>query len=439
MSNTAARALTLAAVVLATMLASAQAPSRAPSRVEGTDPRVQLRQGVKRSELDAQAQKTYDFVVNPTNPHRDGLPAPIGMWMWSQRLGDRILPIYMYLRFGTQLEVRAKELAILIAARYNNSTTQWGTHGRNARNVGVEQTVLDVIRDGAPLNGLSEKDAIVIQLGREMFGDKRVGSETFARAIKAFGAKGVTDLAGLMAFYEFLYISSNVAFDLESGGNFPKLPPLATPKRAAAAAPAAVPADINRESRARLPFVKRDDLDADGRKTYDAIVNPASRYSRGLPAPLGMWMHSPEMAQYVLPAYMYVRFGTELGTRLTELAILVTARETDCQFQWTSHEPMAREAGLEPAVIDSVKFRKDPSGLTEKDALVIRFGHELFAEHHVSAETFTHAQRVFGTRGVTDLAGLMAFYEFLYLSSNATFDIQMPAGQTPLLPERTNQ
>ena len=431
MPTAAARGLTLIAVVLATMLVSTQAPSN--------DPRVRLRQGVKRSELDAQAQKTYDFVVNPTNPHRDGLPAPIGMWMWSQRLGDRILPIYMYLRFGTQLDVRAKELAILIAARYNNSTTQWGTHGRNARNVGVEQRVLDVIRDGAPLDGLMEKDAIVIQLGREMFGDKRVGSETFARGIKMFGRKGVTDLAGLMAFYEFLYISSNVAFDLESGGNFPKLPPLATPKRAAAALPAAMPADINPESRARLPFVKRDDLDADGRKTYDAIVNPTSRYSRGLPAPIGMWMHSPEMAQYVLPAYMYVRFGTELGTRLTELAILVTARETNCQFQWTSHEPMARDAGLEPALIDAVKYRKDPSGLSEKDALVIRFGHELFAEHHVSAATFTHAQQVFGTRGVTDLAGLMAFYEFLYLSSNATFDIQMPAGQKPLLPEQANQ
>ena len=434
MSKAAATALPLIAVVLATMLVSAQAPSPAPSRVEGTDPRVRLRQGVKRSELDAEAQKTYDFVVNPTNPHRDGLPAPIGMWMWSQRLGDRILPIYIYLRFGTQLDVRAKELAILIAARYNNSTTQWGTHGRNARNVGVEQTVLDVIRDGAPLDRLSEKDASVIQLGREMFGDKRVGSETFARGIKAFGAKGVTDLAGLMAFYEFLYVSSNVAFDLESGGNFPKLPPLALPKRVAAAVPAAMPVDINPESRARLPLVKRDDLDADGKKTYDAIVNPKSRYSRGLPAPIGMWMHSPEMAQYVLPAYMYVRFGTELGTRLTELAILVTARETDCQFQWTSHEPMAREAGLEPAVIDSVKYRKDPSGVTEKDALVIRFGHELFADHHVSAETFTRAQKVLGTRGVTDLAGLMAFYEFLYLSSNATFDIQMPAGQKPLLP-----
>src|SRR5215216_2782123 len=101
-----------------------------------------------------------------------------------------------------------------------------------------------------------------------MFGDKRVGSATFAHALKMFGPKGVTDLAGLMAFYEFLYISSNVAFDLESDGSWPRLPPLVMPKPAAAVAPATMPADINARSRARLPFVTREELDAEGKKTY---------------------------------------------------------------------------------------------------------------------------------------------------------------------------
>ncbi|OFW00741.1 MAG: hypothetical protein A3I61_19475 [Acidobacteria bacterium RIFCSPLOWO2_02_FULL_68_18] len=398
------------------------------------DPRVRLREGVKREDLDAEAQKTYDFVVNSTSPHRTGLPAPIGMWMWSPRMADHILPTYMYLRFGTQLDIRTKELAILMAARYDGSRVQWGTHGENARDVGVEQRVIDIMANGSPLDGLADKDALVIRFGRELFGDKRVGSETFARAITLFGRKGVTDLAGLMAFYEFLYLSSNVTFDLESSTKWPALAPLpvASPPRRRALS--SVPADINPESRARLPRVRREDLDADGRKTYDAIVNPKTPYRDGLPSPIGMWMHSPEMAQHVLPAYMYLRFGNQLGTRLTELAILVTARELDIQYQWTSHEPVALKAGLEPAIIDIVKNRKSPAGLGEKDALVIRFGHELVGDRRVSAGTFTQALDVFGTRNVTDLAGLMAFYEFLYLSSNATFDIQMPPGQKPLLP-----
>ncbi|MBI4887905.1 MAG: hypothetical protein HY824_12490 [Acidobacteria bacterium] len=186
--------------------------------------------------------------------------------------------------------------------------------------------------------------------------------------------------------------------------------------------------------------VKRDDLTPEAQKTYDAVVNATTPYGRGLPAPIGMWMHSPGMAEHVLPLYMYLRFGGDSGdamyfpVRLTELAILVAAREINSQYQWTSHEPTALKVGLEQNVIDVVKYRRSVDGLGEKEATIIRFGRELFGSRRVSAETFAQAARVFGTPGVTDLAGLMAFYEFLFLSSNATFDIQMPPGEQPLLP-----
>ena len=151
-------------------------------------------------------------------------------------------------------------------------------------------------------------------------------------------------------------------------------------------------------------------------------------------------MHSPRMAERVLPLYMYLRSGGDSGdgmyfsVRLTELAILVAAREINSQYQWTSHEPTALQVGLEPALVDVVKHRKSPEGLGEKEALIIRFGRELFGDRRINSETFARALDVFGTPGVTDLAGLMAFYEFLFLSSNATFDIRMPPGQQPLLP-----
>jgi len=186
--------------------------------------------------------------------------------------------------------------------------------------------------------------------------------------------------------------------------------------------------------------VKRDALDADGKKLYDSIVNATTPYGRGLPAPIGMWMHSPKMAEHVLPLYMYLRFGGDSGdamyfpVRLVELAILVAARETNSQYQWTSHEPTARKVGVEPEIIDIVKYRRSADGLGEKEATIIRFGRELFRDRRVSSATFAQAQKLFGTAGATDLAGLMAFYEFLYLSSNATFDIQLAPDEKPLLP-----
>jgi len=217
-------------------------------------------------------------------------------------------------------------------------------------------------------------------------------------------------------------------------------PPGAAPSGATQATPARFPDDIDPESRARLPAVNRADLDAEGQRTYDSVVNPTTPYNRGLPSPIGMWMHSPKMAKHILPAYMYLRFGgdsfsaMQFDVRLTELAILVAARQINSQYQWTSHEPTARKVGVEPAIIDVVKYRRSLEGLGEKEALIIRFGRELFGDRKVSSETFAHALGVFGREGVTDLAGLMAFYEFLFLSSNATFDLQMPPGRQPLLP-----
>ena len=89
MSPLISRTLTAVTLLLVAHAAWAQATN--------ADPRVRLRQGVKREELDAENTKTYDLIVNATSAHRDNLPAPIGMWMWSPRLGDRILPIYNYL------------------------------------------------------------------------------------------------------------------------------------------------------------------------------------------------------------------------------------------------------------------------------------------------------------------------------------------------------
>ena len=102
-----------------------------------------------------------------------------------------------------------------------------------------------------------------------------------------------------------------------------------------------IPADIDRGSWARLPILAREDLDEDGQRAFDIIVNPDSRYADGLRGPVAMWVYSPTMAEHIFPASTYLRFGTEKDQRLTELAIISTAREVNSQYEWTAHEPAA--------------------------------------------------------------------------------------------------
>lgn len=193
---------------------------------------------------------------------------------------------------------------------------------------------------------------------------------------------------------------------------------------------AALPKDIHADSLARLPKVKREDLDAEGKRVFDQLVNPNSD---GLSGPIGMWIYSPPMAEHLFANNTYLRTRTQFDPRLTELAILVTARELDQQYVWTSHEPPALKAGLEPTIIDVVRFRRSTTGLGDGEAVIIQFGRELFGKHKVASDTFAKALAKFGKQGVMNLSGLMGFYSWVSTTIN-TFDVTPPAGRKPLLP-----
>ena len=202
-----------------------------------------------------------------------------------------------------------------------------------------------------------------------------------------------------------------------------------------------MPPDIHEDSWARLPTIIRESLDAEDQRAFDIIVNPDSRYATGLRGPIGMWMYSPRMAEHIFPASTYLRYGTdgERDQRLTELAILTTARELDSQYEWTAHEPAARNAGLEEEIIELLRFSRPLAdagalpGLGERERTIIRVARELINDPKVSAEAFVKAQTLFGEEGVMDLTGLIGYYTFVNYTIK-TFDVQRMPGSQLLLP-----
>jgi len=130
-----------------------------------------------------------------------------------------------------------------------------------------------------------------------------------------------------------------------------------------------LPRDVHPESLSRLPLLGRAELDEQGRKQYDAVVSPENRTLVGLRGPSGIWLHSPRLGGFLRAANQYLRFETALDRRLTELAILVTARELDNQFEWTAHEPAALTEGLDPKIIDTFLAMPHVSSETKRKIL----------------------------------------------------------------------
>lgn len=201
-----------------------------------------------------------------------------------------------------------------------------------------------------------------------------------------------------------------------------------------------IPADILEGSWARVPLLRRETLDADGQRAYDVIVNAESRYSDGLRGPIGMWVYSPQMAEHMFPASTYLRFGTQKDQRLTELTILATARELRSQYEWTAHEALALQAGLESEIVDLVRTRAaldsvgDTPGFGDVERTIVEFTREVISEKKVSSATFSSVIEHFDERGAMELAGLVGYYSLVNMTIK-TFDIQQPPNRELLLPD----
>jgi len=197
----------------------------------------------------------------------------------------------------------------------------------------------------------------------------------------------------------------------------------------------ALPKDIYPDSGYRLPLPKRDDMDDYGKKVFDELTDPARPLRTDLRTPAGIRLYSPTVAKNLGDVLYYLRKETGMGDRLTEIAILVTAREMDNQYEWIAHDRLARQAGVEPSIIELIQYSKPATGLGEKETVIIGFGRELFGQKKVSSATFADAVRLFGRRGTVDLVSLMGLYSATSALGNA-FDIQLPEGRKPLLPPR---
>jgi 4-carboxymuconolactone decarboxylase len=174
------------------------------------------------------------------------------------------------------------------------------------------------------------------------------------------------------------------------------------------------PKDIHPETGNRFPAVKAG-------LTPDAFGPGAIR------------QYSPPVAESMTAINDYLRRKSGLDNRLVELAILVTAREMDCVYVWTAHEPAAQKAGLQQEIIDIVKFRRPVTKLAEKDALIVQLGRDAIGKHKVSSDTFARAQKQFGNQGLVNIVALMGDYAATTMMLNVA-DQHVRPKDTPLLP-----
>ena len=167
-----------------------------------------------------------------------------------------------------------------------------------------------------------------------------------------------------------------------------------------------LPADLDPQSRARLPYLKKSDVDAKGQKLFETFASKDDT----LRGPLAFSAYNPGVALALLDLHNAAVTGGTLDPHTRELAILVACRATNFNLEWNGHEPSAVKAGVDAKAIDVVRYNRPLDGLNEKDAAVIRLGREMFRDRKVDSATFAKAVELWGKRGTMDMVAVMNTY-----------------------------
>jgi 4-carboxymuconolactone decarboxylase len=150
----------------------------------------------------------------------------------------------------------------------------------------------------------------------------------------------------------------------------------------------------------------------------------------GFSGPWHVFIRSPELLTHAQRMGEYLRYRCPLAGRLSELAILLVAREWTQDFEWGAHRTHALAAGLAPSIIEAIREQRRPD-VAGDDAIVWNYVTELMRTRRVSDTTYAEALARFGEKGVVDLAGIVGYYSLLAMTMNVA-RVASPEGEEPL-------
>jgi 4-carboxymuconolactone decarboxylase len=194
---------------------------------------------------------------------------------------------------------------------------------------------------------------------------------------------------------------------------------------------AAVGLSINAIAQDRMPAIPLEKMNAPQKKYAEEIIKGPRGALYGPFVPL---IRSPELMDRAQRMGEYLRFKSAIGTKLSELVILITARQWTQQVEWAIHDPIAINAGIKSEVVKAIADGRRPVGMSEDEEIVYDFCTELHNNKGISDVTYERALRRFGEQGVIDMLGINGYYTFLAMIMNGTRTAVPDGKPAPLKP-----
>ena len=180
----------------------------------------------------------------------------------------------------------------------------------------------------------------------------------------------------------------------------------------------------------RVRILEEKSLTPAQRALLDAIRSGPRGSSTTIRGPFAVFLHAPAFGELAQQLGGYCRFKTGVPPRLSEFAILVTARLWRAQYEWFAHVPQAERAGVKAQTIRDLHKGRVPKAAPKDERAIYDFIQELYKTRRVSDKTFARVHALLGDAATVELVGILGYYVLISMILNV-FRMS-PPGDEPL-------
>jgi 4-carboxymuconolactone decarboxylase len=171
------------------------------------------------------------------------------------------------------------------------------------------------------------------------------------------------------------------------------------------------------------PITDKAQLAREHRDVFDQVMDVFGRV-RG---PFGVMLHSPKLAERVLPLVPFAREGTTIDPKLRQVGVLAAVREREANYVWAAQVDTARRVGLRNEAIDLLRAKGDVAVLAPEERDIANYARKLMRTNRVDQALFDALQARHGVQWLVELTAALNFYVMLCGIANA-FEIDVPEG-----------
>ena len=180
----------------------------------------------------------------------------------------------------------------------------------------------------------------------------------------------------------------------------------------------------------RVRILEEKSLTPAQRALLDSIRSGPRGSSTTIRGPFAVFLHAPAFGELAQQLGGYCRFKTGVPPRLSEFAILVTARLWRAQYEWFAHVPQAERAGVKAQTIRDLHKGRVPKAAPKDERAIYDFIQELYKNRRVSDKNFARVHALLGDAATVELVGILGYYVLISMILNV-FRMS-PPGDEPL-------